>query len=148
MKKAVFLLSLFVALSCSCSKDNDNIDEYNKIDKVYPVYIKISDSAIEDGKYYEFFATDSTKVGKGGVAFINKKAYDLACPIEWNNNETNRVEEVQTGINQGMFKCNKCGSVFNRFGPEAYSGIAKEKKKDLKRYKVTQKTDGSWLITN
>lgn len=153
MKKLLFFVFASTTLFYSCSKDDDNTDRDSSGDKIYPVHIKISENEINNNRYGVFFKTDSTKVGKGGVRLCNDPvlygivfAFDLACPIEWNENDINQVES--SPIAGFHYACEKCGSVYNRFSGEALGGLAKEKNKNLKRYQVVKQSDGSYLITN
>lgn len=153
MKKSLFFVFAFTTLLSSCSKDDDNTDRDSSGDKIYPVHIKLSAEEMAKNRYAIFEKTDSTKVGKGGVRLCNDPvsygvvfAFDLACPIEWNEDEINKVES--SPIAGFHYACEKCGSVYNRFSGEALGGLAKEKNKNLKRYQVVKQSDGSYLITN
>jgi hypothetical protein len=148
MKKTVFLFFVLTSFFYSCSKDDVNTADWDSEgDKIYPVYIKLTDTEMKKKTWSVFSSTDSTKVGRGHVAlwsfYEEKYAYDLACPIEWDNSTIYKVDT--TG---DYLRCDKCESVYSSKKGEALKGIAKEKNKNLKRYKITQQFDGSWLITN
>lgn len=153
MKKYFFFVFAFTTIFSSCSKDDDNTDRDSSGDKIYPVHIKLSAEEMAKNRYATFEKTDSTKVGKGGVRLCNDPvsygvvfAFDLACPIEWNDNEINRVVSGPSGTL--YYVCEKCESVFDRITGVATGGLAKEKNKNLKRYQVVKQSDGSWLISN
>lgn len=152
MKKYLFFVFAFTTLLSSCSKDDDNTDRDSSGDKIYPVHIKLSAEEMEKN-YGVFLPTDSTKTGKGGVRLYNYHgglyepfAFDLACSIDWNDSEINRVVNGPAGSN--YYVCNKCKSTFIGHTGEAMGGLAKEKNKNLKRYQVIKQSDGSWLIRN
>lgn len=152
MKKYLFFVFVFTTLFSSCSKDDDNTDRDSSGDKIYPVHIKLSAEEMAKNPFGVFLETDSTKVGKGGVRLHNHAAsdgvfaFDLACPIEWNDNEINRVGNGSAGTD--YYVCNNCQSKFRRDTGVALYGIAKEQNKNLKRYQVVKQSDGSYLITN
>ena len=153
MKKTVFLFFVLTSFFYSCSKDDVNTADWDSEgDKIYPVYIKLSDADMDKKEWRRFSLADSSKVGRGGIALFShneiKYAYDLACPIEWGNAVIYKVDYISVGSYIGDLRCSECLSIYDRMTGEVIYGIAKEKNKNLKCYKVTQKTDGSWLITN
>ena len=152
MKKNILFLFSFAMLFSSCSNDDDNTDRDSSGDKIYPVYIKLSAEDMRKKPFGMFLETDSTKTGKGGVKLFNDStsygifAFDLACSIEWNEVEINSVVNGSPGTD--YFICNSCKSTYLRYTGVAYSGIAKEQNKNLKRYQVVKQSNGNWLISN
>lgn len=152
MKKYLFFVFAFTTIFSSCSKDDDNTDRDSSGDKIYPVHIKLSAEEMAKNRYATFEKTDSTKVGKGGVKLYSDPiyneyfAFDMACRIEWDDNEINKVVSGPGGTD--YFICNNCKSTYVRSTGVATGGLAKEKNKNLKRYQVVKQSDGSWLISN
>jgi len=148
MKKTYFILLLIAmtTIISSCSDDEGGGKQKPIPDMEVHLYVNTSLAPLKNTYgIVSYPSSEYEKVGYGGVLVINGEpagsvvlyAYDLACPVEANENI--RVVELKDEL--GKVKCEHCGMVFSIADGEGKSDS--NSKYSLKKYQ-TQKN----LITN
>ena len=144
MKKLLLLLPAFFLIT-SCSSDDDPND--NRTNQ-YPVNIKLSTifsesdidniTSLVSTKLY-IYQNDhpNLQIGNRGIYVIRDggmngetKAFDMACPYEWDKRVQLVLDEYKA------LKCTSCGSIYNPNTCKAVEGIAQKSGAMMIQYKV------------